>query len=110
MEGEEKLKYKAALEEVKKTTVAQEKIELVKDLLPSALRPGDVNPLSAIHSALSEGLHEESDEGCLEYADAIREALVFLVNRLVRTKKENMSFTESMKKLLGKKSKKNAKP
>ena len=78
----------------------------MKDLLPSSLRPEGVNPLGAIHSALSEGLHAESDEECLEYADAIRNAVVFLVNKLIRTKVENKSFTDSMKKLLDKKNKK----
>lgn len=107
LDGEDKEKYKIALTQVKKTTVAQEKIDLVKDLLPSSLRPGGVNPLAAMHSALSEGLHAESDEECLEYADAIRNAVVFLVNKLIRTKVENKSFTDSMKKILGKKNGKN---
>lgn len=106
LEGEDKEKYKLALNQVKKTIITQEKIDLVKDLLPSSLRPEGVNPLGAIHSALSEGLHAESDEECLKYADAIRNAVVFLVNKLIRTKIENKSFTDSMKKLLNKKSKK----
>lgn len=103
LSGEEKIKYHEALVEVKKTRVTQEKIDLVKDLLPDSLRPNGVNPLSALHSALSEGLHAEGDEECLEYADAIKNTLIFLVNRLVRTKTENLGFSESMKKLLEKK-------
>lgn len=95
--------YASALAEVKKTTVTQEKINLVKDLLPTSLRPDGMNPLSALHSALSEGIHAEDEETCLEYAEAVRDALVFLVNRLVRTKLENKSFSASMKKLLDKK-------
>jgi len=62
--GPELAKYQEALEKTKKTTVTQEKIELVKDLLPPILRPDDMNPLAALHSALSEGLHAESDESC----------------------------------------------
>ena len=105
LEEKDKEAYKSALEEVKKTTVAQKKIELVKDLLPANLRPNNVNPLLALHSALSEGLHAEDDEDCLEYAEAIRDVLIFLVNRIVRTKTEDKSFTASMKKILEKKSK-----
>lgn len=100
---EEKKKYAEALEKVKQTTVTQEKIELVKDLLPDSLRPDGINPLAALHSALSEGLHAENEDTCLEYAEAVRDALVFLVNRLVRTKSENKSFSTSMRKLLDKK-------
>lgn len=106
LDDEDKKKYQAVLAEVKKTVIAQEKIELVKDLLPSSLRPGGVNPLATIYSALSKGLHTESDEECLGYAAAVRNTLVFLVNRLVRTESENKSFTESIKKILGKKSNK----
>lgn len=101
--AEDKEKYATALAAVKKTTVTQEKIRLVKDLLPVSLRPNDMNPLDALHSALSEGLHTENEEDCLEYAEAIRDALVFLVNRLIRTKSENKSFTDSMRRILDKK-------
>ncbi|MDE2078993.1 MAG: hypothetical protein KGI73_01255 [Patescibacteria group bacterium] len=100
---EEKSEYAAALQKVKQTTVTQEKIELVKDLLPDSLRPDGINPLAALHSALSEGLHAEDEKTCLEYAGAVRDALVFLVNRLVRTKSENKSFSASMRKILNKK-------
>lgn len=106
---EDKKKYAAALEEVKKTTVTQEKVELVQDLLPISLRPDGINPLSALHSALSEGIHAEDEETCLEYAGAVRDALVFLVNRLVRTKSEDKSFSASIRKLLDKKTEKNQK-
>lgn len=103
----EKEKYAFALVKVRQTTVTQEKIELVKDLLPNSLRPDGVNPLSALHSALSEGLHAEDEDTCLEYAEAVRNTLVFLVNKLVRTKSENKSFSLSMRKILDKKNGKN---
>ena len=99
---DEKDKYKRGLEEVRKTTVAQSKIELVKDLLPSILTTSDMNPLAILHSKLSEGLHARTDEECLEIAEAIREALEFLINRVIENKKSAYKFTESMKKLLDK--------
>ena len=101
--AEEKTKYKTALEEVKGTQVTQEKIEIVKDLLPDILRPDGRNPLSALHSALSEGLHAEDEATCLDYAEAVRGSLVFLVNRLERTKSENRDYSASIQKLLDKK-------
>jgi hypothetical protein len=103
--GEDLSKYRRALEETKKTTVAQEKISLVKDLLPPILRPSGMNPLSALHSALSEGLHAESDEACLDLAAHCREVLVFLVNQVAASKASARTFTESMKRLLEKKTK-----
>ena len=94
--------YQAALEQTKKTVVTQEKINLVKDLLPAILRPEGMNPLSALHSSLSEGLHAESDEICLEYAQAVREVLVFLVNQVAASRQSSREFTESMRRLLDK--------
>lgn len=98
-------KYQDVLKKTKETTVTQEKIDLVKDLLPPILRPEGMNPLAALHSALSEGLHAESDEQCLEYAETCREILVFLVNQVAASKAASREFTESMRKLLDKKTK-----
>lgn len=101
---DEKDKFIEALEQTKKTIVAQEKIALVKDLLPPILRPEGMNPLSNLHSILSEGLHGLSDEDCLEYAIAIREVLLFLVNQIAASKQSSKEFTSSMRKILEKKS------
>jgi hypothetical protein len=105
--GDELSSYKIALEKTKKTIVTAEKIELVKDLLPIILRPDGMNPLSALHSVLSQGLHAESDEECLELSQHCREILVFLVNQISASKEAAKSFTSTMRKLLDKKSDKN---
>ena len=103
---EDKEKYQEALKETKKTKVTEEKINLVKDLLPNTLTPDGINPLAVLHSTLSEGLHSESDEKCLEYADKIKKSLLFLVNRVLKIINEDQEFTESLKGLLDEKSKK----
>ena len=99
-------KYQDALKKTKETIVTQEKIDLVKDLLPPILRPSGMNPLGVLHSALSEGLHAESDDQCLAYAATCREILLFLVNQVAASKLASREFTESMKRLLEKKNKK----
>jgi hypothetical protein len=104
IQDNEKEKYLRALEETKKTRVAQEKIDLVKDLLPAILRPDGLNPLAVLHSKLSEGLHAESDEECLEVAHSIREIMTFLINQVIKSKESSKAFTESMRKILDKKS------
>jgi len=105
MSGEELLKYQEALRKSKETTVAQEKIDLVKDLLPPILRPDGINPLGVLHKCLSEGLHAETDEDCLESACLCREALIFLVSQIEASRIGAKKFTESMRKLLDKKTK-----
>lgn len=109
IQPEEQESYKEALNQAKKTRVAQEKIDLVKDLLPSNLKPDDINPLGIIHSALSEGLHGLSDEECMKQAELIRNSLTFLINQVIKTKNESASFTKSMRKMLTKKSEKSKK-
>lgn len=95
--------YQEALEKVKKTRVTEEKIELVQDLLPSSIQPDGINPLKTLHSALSDGLHNKTDEECLALADNIKTTLTYLID-VIRTKNEQANnFTDKMKKLLDKK-------
>ena len=106
IEEEHKAEYKEALEKTKTTRVTQEKIDLVKDLLPTILKPNGMNPLGVLHSELSEGLHAETDQACLENANHIKGILMFLVNQIIQSKEAAKGFTASMKSLLDKKSKK----
>lgn len=98
--------YTEIMKKVKETRVTQEKIELVKDLLPSSLCPNGINPLGILHSELSEGLHANSDEECLESADAIRKSLAYLAKQVMSKKAEHNAFTDGMQQLLDKKAKK----
>jgi hypothetical protein len=107
IEEENKAKYLKAHEATKNTRVTQEKIDLIKDLLPSILRPNGMNPLGVLHSELSEGLHAESDESCLENATHVKDILTFLINQIMQSRESSKNFTESMKTLLTKKSQKN---
>jgi hypothetical protein len=106
IEEEHKQEYKEALEKTKTTRVTQEKIDLVKDLLPTILKPNGMNPLGVLHSELSEGLHAESDEACLENANHIKTILTYLINQIIQRKEAAKGFTDSMKSLLDKKAKK----
>ena len=47
-------------------------MEQIKTALPEGLRISGHNPLLALHSALSVGLHNESDAKCLEAAHDVR--------------------------------------
>jgi len=98
-----KKEYAEALEKTKTTRVTQEKIDIVKDLLPSILKPNGMNPLGVLHSELSEGLHASTDESCLENANHIKSILIFLINQIIQSKESAKSFSASMKSLLDKK-------
>lgn len=103
IEESHKAEYIAALGKAKKTRVTQEKIDLVKDLLPTILKPNGMNPLGVLHNELSEGLHAATDEDCLENANHIKNILIYLINQIIQSKESAKSFTTSMKTLLDKK-------
>ncbi|MEE9378071.1 MAG: hypothetical protein V3V33_08550 [Candidatus Lokiarchaeia archaeon] len=105
MSGEERALYENALEESRKAKNTQEKIALVKDLLPPILMPERYNPLKTLHEVLSKGIHNLTDEECLENAQIIKDTLIFLINSILKRKKEQQEFSEGMKKLLEKKKK-----
>ncbi len=104
LDGEVRDRYLSALERTRSISAAENKIALVKDLLPATLRPQGLNPLDLLYGALSEGLHAQTDEQCLDIAATISQSLVFLVQELRRSEKAQHTFTESMRKLLGRRS------
>jgi hypothetical protein len=57
-------------------------VESINDALPAALFINGHNPLRLLHNALSEGIHNLSDEKCLELASHIRVVLVELTERI----------------------------
>lgn len=99
--------YEKALSETKNQPIAQDKIKLIKDLLPPSLKPEGVNPMDTLYSTLSEGLHSSSDEDCIEIADIIKRSLIFLVTEVIRSQQEKKEFTDGIKALLEKRAKKN---
>jgi len=96
---EEKEKYKENMQRAKNEHITEKKIEIVKDILPSHLRPGGINPLARLHSSLSEGLHSKPEDECLETAKDVRFSLEYLLHDLVLRKERNRDYVASMRKL-----------
>ena len=75
-------------------------ITMVKDALPQALLINGHNPLTLLHSALSSGLHEQSDERCLELAHDVRIVLAELSERLNQALKDEAELNSAVGRLL----------
>ncbi len=105
LDEKDKEGFRQALSKVKTTRVTEEKIELVQDLLPASLQPSGINPLKSLHSALSDGIHNKTDEECLELADAIKTILIYLLEEVRNRNDKAKMFTDKMKKLLSNKGK-----
>ncbi|QIG92185.1 hypothetical protein [Bradyrhizobium sp. 6(2017)] len=76
-------------------------VELVKEAMPpSLLIQGHHNPLTLLHSALSKGLHANSDEACLDLARSIRIVLAELAERLTVALKNDAELSAAVSRLL----------
>lgn len=69
------------------------------------MRSDGLNPLGALYEILSEGIHNKSDNECIDIAKEINLILVHLIKQTLISKKEKKEFTEGMKKLLDKRPK-----
>lgn len=78
-------------------------VETVKHAIPQALLINGRNPLTLLHSALSEGLHAQSDEECLEVATSIRIVMAEFAERMGQALKEEAELNAAVSRLLQKK-------
>jgi hypothetical protein len=97
-------KFISGLEEAKKQTQFKKAVEQIADAIPDALRIEGHNPLTLLHQAISKSLHSDSDEECLEAAEAIRVVLTEFADRLSQLLKEQAELTNAIKKLFAGKS------
>jgi hypothetical protein len=91
------------LEAAKKEVQFTKAVEAVKHALPQSLLVNGQNPLSLLHSALSLGVHELSDEECLELAASIRIMLIEFAERLAQAMKDEAELNEAVKRLANRK-------
>jgi hypothetical protein len=91
----------AELEQAKKETRFAKAVESIKHTLPAALLiKGHHNPLTLLHNALSEGLHDHSDEECLDLAQSIRVVLAEFAERVSQILKEEKELDTALAKLM----------
>jgi hypothetical protein len=72
----------------------------IKDAIPQALLLNGHNPLTMLHKALSTGLHEKTDEECLEIAHDVRVVLIELADRLGQLLKDEAELNSAVTRLL----------
>jgi hypothetical protein len=95
------------LEEFKtaaKETQFSKAVEMIKHGIPQVLLIDGHNPLTLLYGALSEGLHEHTDEECLEIAQEIRVVLTELAERISVALKQEAELTQAVSRLLTRKS------
>ncbi|OFV91129.1 MAG: hypothetical protein A3H28_06830 [Acidobacteria bacterium RIFCSPLOWO2_02_FULL_61_28] len=92
------------LNAAKEETQFSKAIGVIKHGIPQTLLVNGHNPLTLLHSALSEGLHAQTDEQCLELATSIRVVLTDLAERLGNALREHAELNTAVSRLLKAKS------
>jgi hypothetical protein len=75
-------------------------VELAKNAIPQSLLINGHNPLTLLNSALSEGLHDQTHERCLQIAHDIRIVLGDLSERLAQALKDERELNEALSRLM----------
>lgn len=90
------------LEAAKKENQFSKAVESIKHAIPQVLLIDGHNPLTLLHSALSEGLHAKADEECLELATSIRVVLTELVERMSTALKDTAELKSAVSRIIKK--------
>jgi len=75
-------------------------LEMAKDAMPPSLLINGYNPFTLLHSALSDGLHDKSEEHCLEIAHDVRVVLAELAESLAQALKDEAELNTAISRLL----------
>jgi hypothetical protein len=78
-------------------------VDKIKVGLPQGLLINGHNPLIALHTALSVGLHNDSDEECLGAANAVRLVLTDMVEKMSLLRQDNVELHKAVQLLISKK-------
>lgn len=91
------------IEEAKKERQFDKAVKSMGDAIPPTLKMNGQNPIALLYSALSEGIHAQSDEECLELAGHIRVILYELAERLNAALQEHNELDAAVKRLANRK-------
>lgn len=75
-------------------------MDMAEPTIPEALFINGHNPLKLVYRALSDGIHNHSDEHCLGQASSIRIILGELADRLAQSLKDEAELTHALNRLL----------
>ncbi|WP_130932234.1 hypothetical protein [Pseudomonas sp. Sample_24] len=75
-------------------------LDMAKDAMPESLLINGHSPLKLLYRALSDGIHNLSDEECLGFASAVRVVLGELSDRLSQALKDEVEITNALTRLL----------
>jgi hypothetical protein len=91
--------FRAEVESAKNLGNTAEKIRILASKLPKSVFIAGNNPLTVLYRALSEGLHNEPDEKCLDLAKAIRVILEHIYKQIEEYRNSQRELKDALSKL-----------
>jgi hypothetical protein len=88
------------LELAQKETQFSKALDYIKHGIPELLLIRGNNPLTLLHTALSEGIHATTDDECLQIATSIRIVLTELVERMGAALKDETELNSAVARLI----------
>lgn len=85
------------LEAAEKESQISKALDMAKDALPESLLMNGKSPIKLLYAALSEGVHNLSDEQCLEIATSVRVVLAELAEKLSQALKDEAELSKALK-------------
>lgn len=92
----------ATLKDAAKETQFSKAVEMIREGIPEILKVKGHNPLTILYSSISDGLHDGTDQHCLELAGSVRVLLTELAERLGQALKDESELNAALTKLLAK--------
>ena len=87
------------IEKAKGKVRFEEKLDLAEKLIPSRLKPDGLNPIGNLYKLASGGIHQESEDKCIDIFDPARLAFEYLFSQLEHEKLAADAYVESLKAL-----------
>lgn len=85
-----------ALSEARDHIQFSQSMDAIKDAVPDSLKMAGHNPLVLLHDAFSKGVHDLSDEECLQRAKSVRTILIALAERFALIRREQQELKEAL--------------
>lgn len=82
-----------------KMSPMSDKIAIANKYMPSYLNPNGINPFGKMYSVLSEGVHSESDEECLNKAETLQACLEYIISALANHKRDTENLVKNLNRI-----------
>lgn len=88
----------AVFEKVRLSHRFTDKLDFARDYLPVGLVPaGSPNPIGTLYDLISDGLHERTEDECVDIFDRCKVAFEFVVRKLTEAKRDDEAYIESVR-------------